>query len=323
MTDNTTPELPETPPAESEAQVAMTAGQIIREARVQKGLHLAVLSVNLKVPVRQLEALEADQYDLSKGPVFVRALASSVCRQLQMDPTMVLSLLPQSADRMPLQKPTLEDLSPATHLKTDIQSFLRSIPLQTVAIAAAMLCLIAALLWMPSPSTWTWLKSDSPNVTPVEPPVPVMPPQSEASAEQPAEAIPPANSVPSTVAPGSQSVSQSVIAGSTQAAVVSVPADAKPVAPAPVPAALAPSSAAGSVMEFTATNDSWIEIRDGKNKVLWSRVVHAGERAQVQFPPPMNVVVGRAHVVNVTYKGQPFDLTPYTKVTVARFEVKE
>ena len=76
-------------------------------------------------------------------------------------------------------------------------------------------------------------------------------------------------------------------------------------------------------MVFSASNDSWIEIRDGKNQVLWSRVVHAGENAQVQYSPPLNVVIGRASAVSMTYKGKPFDLAPHTKVTVARFEVKE
>ena len=35
------------------------------------------------------------------------------------------------------------------------------------------------------------------------------------------------------------------------------------------------------------------------------------------------VVIGRAQAVNVTLRGQPFDLKPHTQVTVARFEVKE
>jgi hypothetical protein len=72
-----------------------TAGQLLREARLKAGVHLAVLSVTLKVPVRQLEALEADQLDLAKGAVFLRGLASSVCRHLNTDPAPILALLPQ------------------------------------------------------------------------------------------------------------------------------------------------------------------------------------------------------------------------------------
>ena len=54
------------------------------------------LAANLKVPVRKLEALEEDRYELLPDAVFVRALASSVCRTLKMDPQPVLQLLPRT-----------------------------------------------------------------------------------------------------------------------------------------------------------------------------------------------------------------------------------
>lgn len=282
-----------------------TAGQLIRAARVAKGLHTALLSVTLKVPVRQLEALEADQYDAFQGPVFVRALASSVCRQLQLDPSPVLALLPPSADRLPSHRPSLEPLTYGKPERAGRLAFLRSIPIQTVFIAVLMLALIAALLWMPSPSTWSWFQSE---------------PKAAAVIEQPMAAA-------EHVLPESEPAAQAQ--GTEPVAAVSMPAPAMPAAPvmiAPVvPAQTASSAPAlpGAVLGFSATSDSWIEIRNSKNKVIWSRVVHAGDSVEVQYPLPLSVVVGRASVVRMTYKGQPFDLTPHTKVTVARFEVKE
>ena len=61
------------------------------------GLHVAALAVSLKVPVRKLEALEDDRWDLLPDAVFVRALASSVCRTLKIDPQPVLDRLPQTS----------------------------------------------------------------------------------------------------------------------------------------------------------------------------------------------------------------------------------
>jgi len=81
--------------SEFETPPILTAGQLLREARLKAGLHVAVLSVNLKVPVRQLEALEANEFDADKGPVFYRGLAASVCRQLNLDSAPVLALLPR------------------------------------------------------------------------------------------------------------------------------------------------------------------------------------------------------------------------------------
>jgi cytoskeleton protein RodZ len=56
----------------------------------------------LKVPVKRLEALEADQWGSFPDAVFVRALASSVCRSLKIDPAPVLAHLPKAVAQSPL-----------------------------------------------------------------------------------------------------------------------------------------------------------------------------------------------------------------------------
>ena len=70
---------------------------MLRQAREASGLHVAALAVAMKVPVKKLEALEADRWDLLPDSVFVRGLASSVCRALKINPGPVLEKLPQSA----------------------------------------------------------------------------------------------------------------------------------------------------------------------------------------------------------------------------------
>jgi cytoskeleton protein RodZ len=72
-----------------------SAGSLLRQAREAAGLHVAALAVALKVPVRKLEALEDDRYEALPDTVFIRALASSVCRTLKVDPQPILDRLPQ------------------------------------------------------------------------------------------------------------------------------------------------------------------------------------------------------------------------------------
>src|SRR6186713_3148514 len=81
---------------EQAADGGVTAGALLRRAREASGLHVAALAVSLKVPVRKLEALEDNRWDLLPDSVFVRALASSVCRTLKIDAQPVLDLLPQN-----------------------------------------------------------------------------------------------------------------------------------------------------------------------------------------------------------------------------------
>lgn len=74
----------------------ISAGTMLRQAREAQGLHIGALAVSLKVSVKKLEALEANQFDLLPGAVFIRALAASVCRTLKIDPDPVLQQMPQT-----------------------------------------------------------------------------------------------------------------------------------------------------------------------------------------------------------------------------------
>ena len=71
-----------------------TAGDLLREAREAHGLHIEMVAAALKVPPQKLLALEADDIASLPDPVFARALASSVCRALRIDPAPVLAKLP-------------------------------------------------------------------------------------------------------------------------------------------------------------------------------------------------------------------------------------
>jgi hypothetical protein len=87
-----------------EASMPRSPGGIMRSAREKAGVHLGVLSVNLKVSIKQLEALEADQFQHWPEPVFARALAAKVCRFLRIDSEPVLALMPRMTNGLkPLQ----------------------------------------------------------------------------------------------------------------------------------------------------------------------------------------------------------------------------
>jgi cytoskeleton protein RodZ len=69
-------------------------GALMKAGRERAGIHLAVLSSHLKVPVKQLASLEADDYSKMASPVFARALAAKVCRLVNIDSESVLALMP-------------------------------------------------------------------------------------------------------------------------------------------------------------------------------------------------------------------------------------
>lgn len=87
----------------------LSGGALLRQAREQAGVHVAALAVAIKVPVRQLEALEQDRLDLLPDHTFARALAASVCRHLKADAAPILAALPQSTPRSVTVSPGLNE----------------------------------------------------------------------------------------------------------------------------------------------------------------------------------------------------------------------
>jgi cytoskeleton protein RodZ len=283
-------------PGSSESQ--MTAGQLLREARTRQGLHLAVLSVALKVPVRTLELLENDQHDALPGPTFVRALASSICRQLRIDPAQVLLKLPGRQEHMAPPPPTLEGAEGVTHAGSSPLWHSDRRNWAVLLIAALMMVVIAGLLWWPSGAS-----HPEPVQNASEPLTGFMPPAG-ASVQDP---------------PASAPTAQSRVTADLSAA---LPASS----PSPAPAVSAPvekpvTQPPPVTLRFSAMGESWIEVRSAEGQMVFSKVMQAGEKQDITHPAPLKVVVGRAAVVQAQVAGRPFDLAPHTKITVARFEV--
>ena len=71
-----------------------TAGGLLRQYRQDQDLQLDVLAQALRVSSAKLQALEADRLDELPDAMFARALTLAVCRQLKVDASPVLALLP-------------------------------------------------------------------------------------------------------------------------------------------------------------------------------------------------------------------------------------
>ena len=63
---------------------------------------------------------------------------------------------------------------------------------------------------------------------------------------------------------------------------------------------------------------SWSEVRDRDGRVLLSKMNPAGSTQYLSGTPPIEIVIGNASDVALTWKGKPVDLVPYTRQNVAR-----
>ena len=305
--------------------MSVTAGALLRDAREAAGLHIAALAVALKVPVAKLEALEADNFSALPDMVFVRALASSVCRTLKIDPQAVLALLPQgegprlSAGDVGLNAPVkgFAGRSSAAPFKgAGSRSFVWAVGLLLIG-AALMMFLprgldadLSALL--KQPETTTKIPMPTGNVA-----------QEISVAVGAEQRVPAPAPAPAAAAAAAAGVGVELPAGESikPAGIASHPIVLPSVeasAPSSAPAADAPSG----VLAFKARSESWIQVRDAAGALVLQRNLAPNELVSVSGVLPLAVVIGRADATEVFVRGKPYDIGPVSRENVARFEVK-
>lgn len=284
-----------------------SAGTLLREAREAAGLHIGALSVALKVPVKKLEALEADRHDLLPDAVFARALAASICRTLKIDAEPVLGRLP-----LHVMPPLELDSSTSDRANLHPSRALWHAPLlsrlpRPILMVAALLVVAAVVLYgMPSRTPAPLVPASSDAVT--------APATGDKAPSNGSTAVPPAASAePSAVAPSAPALSVPAAAPVFVASAASMPSSM--VAPM---AAGTPSS----LLVFTARGASWVDVTDAAGVQQLHRTLNAGDVVPVSGVLPMSVVVGKVDAIDVAVRGLPFDLAGVARNNVARFQIK-
>ena len=276
-------------------------GQTLREARETQGMSVEAVAARLRLMQRQVESIEAGDFEGLGRPVFARGFVRNYAKLLGIDPDSLL-------DRM--AGPKIEPVSvhrPAPPLP---RAWLSSPWLIALSLAGlAVVAVPVGLYW--------WLNQGEeellhklPLTLQVEPvelsaPAPAVPVPDAASADTPAAdpASPP--STVETAAPADQT-----------AAAAPTPAEAA----APVASV---DTTAGGVLQFDFAGDSWVEIRDASGRTLHRQLNPAGSSLEVRGRPPFRVLVGNAAQARMMYNGRPIDLKPFIDVTVARFTLEE
>ena len=103
----------------------------------------------------------------------------------------------------------------------------------------------------------------------------------------------------------------------------SVPPGAEPVVAEipPLPASAAASSSAG-LLQFRAGAQSWVDVTDANGKPLIGRLLQSGETVLLDGVTPFKVTIGNAAATQLVFRGQPQELTRFTRDNVARLELK-
>jgi len=279
-------------------------GAKLAAAREALDLSVADVARQIKISVPQVEALEANDLSrLPRSPVIVKGFLRNYAKLVHLDPDALLGT-PQYTARASGRGTAGETLDYAP-LEDRSRSWGKP-------FAAVILALIAVVVGYASYTNQDLLRlvgvkdeEAGPATAPVETRrTPAAAPEAAKTASAPTttEAAPPV----SPFAPAEQA----------PALVTSTPlrADASPTAAA---------VSGQGIVHFTFNKESWVEIRDRDGTRIFSQTNKPGTVQSVQGIPPLQLVVGNASGVKVTWNEQPVDLAPYTvKADIARFTLE-
>ena len=272
----------------------VAAGRLLARLRTEQKLSVADVAQRLKYAVRQIEALEAEEFSRLPGTTFVRGMIRGYAKLLDIDPEPLL----RSLEKRQIPGTATVDLRAK---RVPFPDGTKRRGTRTYAILS-LLVLVAV-----GGVLYEWQTGGLPALPRLA--------QLQAVAQAPA---PPE---PAPEAP----VARVDAAPEKPAAPAPVAAPAPPVAKAPAASPMkdVKSSIPGKGRIFMAfADEAWVEIMDGDGQLLMAQLNPAGSNRLVTGNPPFSMVIGNAVAVRVVYNEKAVDLTPYVKVEVARFTLK-
>jgi cytoskeleton protein RodZ len=284
MSDSATPAEPDEP---------RSPGRLLAAARQARGMTVTEVALRLKFSPRQIEALEADRYDVLRGPAMVRGMIRTYARLIGADPGPLLEALHRQLNTGPvtMQPRAMEVPFPRVAPKGSFVYVMLS-----AVVVIAVLSVIAE---------WAL----RPNAAPAAgSPTPVPATQREAAPAFPREAVP----APPPVAEPAP-----------------LPATAMSV-PRPAPAAAERRRSLvqhetvldAQRIELLFDRESWVEIKDADGRVVFSQLNPPGSRRNVVGEAPFSIIIGNATGVKLRYNNTDVDLAPFTRTDVARLTLK-
>jgi cytoskeleton protein RodZ len=272
-------------PEANAGAASLSTGAALAAAREAKGLTVEDIASQLKLSVTQVKAIEADDHDRLPSPVFARGFIRSYARLVKLDLALaapVSAAIPSKVDAHRMQYSSGVAMDPNPY---------RRVPMMLGIVACVLLGLAYYEFVLNVPRT----PAPPATVANAKPETPI------ATAAPPTATAEPAADASAAVATTPPAVEPLTLKKSGE------PANNR-------------SGSRG--LHFMFKKDSWVEVRDGDGKIVFSSSNASGTEKLVQGDPPLSVVVGAASGVQLTYNGSTIDLSAYSTDDVARLRLE-
>ncbi|MBN7818796.1 RodZ domain-containing protein [Bowmanella yangjiangensis] len=290
----------------AEQTQAMGPGQMLREARVAKGLTVEDVANRLNLKSSNVQDLEAEKFDERISVTFIRGYYKNYAKLLD---------VPQADVQQ-----AFDALNAAQKEPAKLQSFSRKVAKQAsddrlMMVSYVILAIILALVviwWLqqsntsatetvPASSTFTsapQTKASEQSEQPVQPDMPV---EEQQVVEQP--------SLDVVRSEDTSAVEPQLVDDTTAlAAEASLP---ELIGELPAQVEL--------VFQFSA--DCWVNIMDATGEAIAFGVKKAGRTMPVSGVPPFEITLGAPDVVQIQYDGEAVDMTGFPKGRTAKFNL--
>ncbi|PHR27693.1 MAG: hypothetical protein COA36_08455 [Desulfotalea sp.] len=140
-------------------------GDLLRNARISKGFDLAQMADNTKISIKNLTAMEENNYDSLPAEVFRRGFYTLYANQLSLDPSIILG---KYDDEKALTTTPDSDLQPCSNSSKDYRDMAQrpnSFPSSCIGLATLLLLFFGAFLsWYFSWNPATYLSQKIQNL---------------------------------------------------------------------------------------------------------------------------------------------------------------
>lgn len=308
-------------------------GEALRQARENKGWSTAQVAGQLNLTESALRQLEQGSFDQLPGHTFARGYVRAYAKLLGMDQAQMVQAFDQytGTDATGSSVHSLGRVVEPVRLSRNLLR-LFSLALLAVLIAfgyfwwqerSARPAETGALnmehVEVESADGTTEIHTlDEPEDQAVAedqantPAVPSEPAGDNGSNEAPAEAAPSTPAAPGAPAVADSAPAQAPAVPAQQPAVqpTAPTAPAAPAAPTEAPAAPVVAAAGQGVVKVQFSADCWTQVTDADGKVVLEGLKRKGDSLEVAAKAPVQLRLGFAQGAQVSYNGQPVEVTP-------------
>ncbi|WP_115717734.1 RodZ domain-containing protein [Gallaecimonas mangrovi] len=295
----------------SEENNTLSAGQLLRQAREERGWTIDNVAKRLNLRASVVEKLEQDDYDRNSPATYTKGYIRAYCRLLELQEQDVMAEL--SSDRL---KSQVESNMQSFSKRTSREKSDSWLTIVTWLIGLAFVGVLIYFGYQQATSTSSVVNKG---------------PATQAQAKT--EVATPAD--PQQAQPGSddgvdlgQSTDDAVAEDNTsgdnpqdtpaQSQANSTNTAADSAAAEPVTAQAQAPVAATKTLEISFSGDCWVRIEDATGKRVLEGVKTKGQSFTLDAQAPYSIRLGAPETVTMTFQGQPVDLSGFRASHLAK-----